>query len=69
LVQADKFSPEPIPTVEEMIDECLSLDLKMIIDLGSFAMWDSAEKSAKFVVDLFRKEPKLFEMAIVTSHW
>jgi hypothetical protein len=80
-MQAEKFSPELIPTVEEMVDECLSLDLKMIIEVGgSFSSRDaehqsakfvdfSAERSAKFIVDFFRKEPRLFETAIVTSYW
>ena len=49
-MQAEKFSPELIPTVEEMVDECLSLDLKMIIEVGgSFSSRDAEHQSAKFV--------------------
>ena len=68
-LQADKFSPELIPTVDEMVDECLSLDLKMIIEVGGNFSLASAERTAKFVVDLYTKEPRLFEVAIVTSFW
>jgi hypothetical protein len=35
LFQAEKFSPELIPTIEEMVDECLALDLKMIIEVSN----------------------------------
>lgn len=69
LFQVEKFSPEQISTVEEMVDECMALDLKMIIEVGGNFSKDCAERTAKFIVDLYRKEPRLFEVAIVTSFW
>ena len=69
LFQVEKFSPEQISTVEEMVDECMALDLKMIIEVGGNFSKDCAERTSKFIVDLYRKEPRLFEVAIVTSFW
>ena len=63
-VLKDQFTPSRIPTLEDFVDECLTLDLKMIIDLKTLG---STEKTVEIITDLFRKRPKLYEMALASS--
>ena len=56
-VLKDQFSPCRIPTLEEMVDECLKLELKMIIDLKPL---ETTEKTTELITDLYKRKPKLY---------
>ena len=59
-----EYSPEPIPTVENFVKECLKLDLKMIIDLKS---WKNPDKTVEFILDLYKNNPDLYTNAMVST--
>ena len=58
------FSPARVPTVDDFVQECLRLDLKMIIDLKS---WQTPEQTVHFVTDLFAKHDGLHTKALVST--
>ena len=53
-----------IPTVEQFISLCLSLNMKMIIDLKT---WQSPRQTTNFILSLYKQFPKLSANAMVTS--
>ena len=53
-----------IPTVDQFISLCLSLNIKMIIDLKS---WKSPRYTRDFIISLYNKYPGLSSNAMVTS--
>ena len=55
-----------IPSAMQFITLCLSLDIKMIIDLKS---WSSPFKTRNFVISLFKTFPQLSYKAMVTSFY
>ena len=63
-VLKEQFSPCRIPTLEEFVDECLKLDLKMIIDLKPL---ESTEKTAELITDLYKQKPQLYTSAMTSS--
>ena len=63
-VLKDQFSPCRIPTLEEFVDECMKLDLKMIIDLKPLG---STDKTCELITDLYKKKPKLYTSAMTSS--
>ncbi len=60
----DDFPAEKVPKLEEFVDECLKLDVKMIIDVKT---WKQPELTVNAVVGLFAKRPELYKMAMVSS--
>ncbi len=60
----DTFSPTRIPTLDEFVDECLELDLNMMIDLKT---WRRPGRTADLVCGLFRARPSLYSKALVTT--
>ena len=63
-VLKDQFTPCRIPTLEEFVEECLKLDLKMIIDLKPLM---SVENTCEIITDLYKKKPKLYTTAMTSS--
>ena len=63
-VLKDQFSPCRIPTLEEFVDECLKLELKMIIDLKPL---ESTEQTAELITDLYKRKPQLYTSAMTSS--
>jgi len=61
---AANFSEVRIPTVEEFIQECISLGLKMIIDLKTY---DKPDETCALILGLYQKFPSLRTSAVVTS--
>ena len=60
----EDFPEEKVPTVDEFVDLCLELDLKMIIDVKT---WTQPELTSKVILDLFKKRPEMYSKAIVSS--
>jgi len=56
--------PCRVPTLDEYVEECLKLDLKMIIDLKTIG---SAERVAEVICDLYKKNPRLYANAMTSS--
>lgn len=65
-VLKDQYTPTRIPTLEEYIDECLALDMKMIIDLKTIG---TAEKTAEMIIDFFKRKPRMYENALASSFY
>jgi glycerophosphoinositol glycerophosphodiesterase len=65
----DEFSPAHPPTIEELADLCLAEDLRLFIEIA-FPDKMSLDNVADYVVNsLFKKRPKLYGKAVVTSAW
>merc|ERR1712117_682838 len=62
----DTYSPCRIPTLEEYVQECLKLDLKMIIDLRTVG---TVEKTMEMITGLYRRFPKLYASAMSSSFY
>ena len=58
------FSNAKIPSVEQFVAECLSLNLKMIIDLKT---WDLPDETVNLILSLHKKFPTLKSKSIITS--
>jgi len=53
-----------IPTVDDFVKECLSKNMKMMIDLKTY---DRPEETAALILNLYEKYPSLRTSAIITS--
>ena len=53
-----------IPSVEEFVSECISLDLKMIIDLKT---WELPDETVNLILSLHKQFPTLKTNSIITS--
>lgn len=53
-----------IPNLEDFVKECLSLKMKMIIDLKTY---DTADETTTVIVDLYKKYPSMKSCTLVTS--
>lgn len=62
----DQYSPQRLPSVDEFVQECINLKLKMIIDLKTY---DEVEKTTAYITGLFKKFPGLYSKALVSSFW
>ena len=60
----DQFTPCRIPTLEDFVQECLKLDLKMIIDLKILR---SYEMTVDLITGLYQKYPQLYHSAMTSS--
>lgn len=61
-IYADRFRGEKVPTLEEGIEECLKLGLKVIIDVKEYD-----NRAVAVVSDMFTKHKELYEQALVAS--
>ncbi|KAL1422485.1 hypothetical protein MTO96_022079 [Rhipicephalus appendiculatus] len=61
---AERFPKERVPTLEEGIEECLRLGMRIIIDVKNH---DS--RAVEVVDKLFREEPELYGRALVASFY
>lgn len=61
---AERFADERVPTLEEGIDECLRLGLRIIIDVKEYD-----HRAVALVDELFRKRPELYRRALVASFY
>ena len=59
-------SPVRIPRVEQMIEECLKHNLKMIIDLKT---WKVPRQTTALLLRLYQEFPKLKEQSMLTSFY
>lgn len=57
-----KFSSEVIPTLDECVEKCLELNLKIFFDVKDFS-----DKAVSILTDLYEKYPKLLDMGMVCS--
>ncbi|KAJ8037452.1 Glycerophosphodiester phosphodiesterase 1 [Holothuria leucospilota] len=57
-----KFSLEVIPTLDECVEKCLELNLKIFFDVKDFS-----DKVVSILTDLYEKYPKLLDMGMVCS--
>eukprot|EP00914_Ancora_sagittata_P024387 GHVO01048622.1.p1 GENE.GHVO01048622.1~~GHVO01048622.1.p1 ORF type:complete len:204 (+),score=14.85 GHVO01048622.1:243-854(+) len=62
ILKKAQFPDERVPSLEEMVELCLELNLKMYIDVKG-----SAKLSAEALSALFAKHPALYQNAIVCS--
>lgn len=53
-----------IPDLEDFVNECIQLNMKMIIDLKT---WEYIEETTSVILDLYKKYPGLKTTSIVTS--
>lgn len=60
----DRFKGEKIPTFEEALEECLSLNVRMIIDLKDYDF-----KAVAMVLEMFKKYPELYKTTLVASFY
>jgi len=58
------FNNVRIPRVEDFVSECISLNLKMIIDLKT---WDLPDETVNLILSLHKKFPALKKNSIITS--
>uniref|UniRef100_A0A2R5LN97 Putative secreted protein n=1 Tax=Ornithodoros turicata TaxID=34597 RepID=A0A2R5LN97_9ACAR len=58
----DQFRGEKIPTVEEGVEECLKLGMRIIFDVKEFDY-----RAVTVIDDLYRKHPDLYKTALVAS--
>ena len=58
------FNNVKIPSVEEFVAECISLDLKMIIDLKT---WELPDETVNLILSLHKQFPTLKTNSIITS--
>ncbi|KAL1463994.1 hypothetical protein MTO96_043069 [Rhipicephalus appendiculatus] len=61
---AERFPRERVPTLEEGVEECLRLGMRMIIDVKRY---DS--RAVEVVDKLFREKPELYGRALVASFY
>ncbi|KAH6937826.1 hypothetical protein HPB50_004212 [Hyalomma asiaticum] len=59
---AAHFPGQRVPTLEEAVDECLRLNMRMIIDVKD-------SRAVNVVDQLFRRKPALYERALVASFY
>ncbi|XP_076329192.1 glycerophosphodiester phosphodiesterase 1-like isoform X2 [Tachypleus tridentatus] len=62
--QSSLYEGEKIPTLEEGVQECLKLNLRMIFDVKEYD-----EKALKAVLDIFEKYSELYKVAVVASFY
>lgn len=61
---AERFRGERVPTLDEGVDECLRLGMRLILDVKEFD-----ERAVTLVDELFRKRPELYRSALVASFY
>ncbi|KAH8010051.1 hypothetical protein HPB51_024436 [Rhipicephalus microplus] len=61
---AERFPKERVPTLEEGVEECLRLGMRLIIDVKRY---DS--RAVEVVDKLFRERPELYRRALVASFY
>lgn len=61
---AQRFPAERVPTLKEAVEECLRLDMRLIIDVKEY---DS--RAVQVVDQLFRERPELYRRALVASFY
>jgi glycerophosphoryl diester phosphodiesterase len=59
-------APVQIPHLEEFVQECLRLKMKMIMDLKTYEI---PEETAVVVTGLYKKYPEMRTCTVVTRHW
>lgn len=57
-----QFSSEKIPTLDECVQKCLELNLKIYFDVKDFS-----DQTVSILIELYEKYPKLMETAMVCS--
>jgi len=62
----ERFSPCRIPLLKEFVDECLKLNLLMIMDLKTY---ENSEKTAAIISNLYKATPELYNSALVSSFY
>ncbi|XP_022236844.1 glycerophosphodiester phosphodiesterase 1-like isoform X3 [Limulus polyphemus] len=62
--QSSLYEGEKIPTLEEGVQECIKLNLRMIFDVKEYD-----EKALAAVLDIFEKYPELYKVAVVASFY
>ncbi|KAH7961311.1 hypothetical protein HPB52_007667 [Rhipicephalus sanguineus] len=62
--RAERFPRERVPTLEEGVEECLRLGMRLIIDVKNY---DS--RAVEVVDKLFRERPELYGRALVASFY
>lgn len=61
---AERFADERVPTLEEGVEECLRLGLRLILDVKEYD-----HRAVALVDELFRKRPELYRRALVASFY
>lgn len=61
---AERFRGERVPTLDEGVDECVRLGMRLIVDVKEFD-----ERAVTVVDELFRKRPELYARALVASFY
>lgn len=61
---AERFRGERVPTLDEGVDECVRLGMRLILDVKEFD-----ERAVALVDELFRRRPELYRRALVASFY
>ncbi|XP_065284579.1 glycerophosphodiester phosphodiesterase 1-like [Dermacentor albipictus] len=61
---AERFVDERVPTLEEGVEECLRLGLRLILDVK-----EHDHRAVALVDELFRRRPELYRRALVASFY
>lgn len=61
---AERFRGERVPTLEEGVEECLRLGLRLIVDVKEYD-----HRAVALVDELFRNRPELYRRALVASFY
>ena len=65
----DEYSPTYPPTIDDLSDICMASDLRVFYEIAMPTRMSAESIADYFVNDLFKKRPKLYGIAVVTSPW